>query len=88
MEQKNRGHMDWAESPIVEESETDFSATFCRCPEDSNLEVMRLCEMPGRQEDEKQLSHYWDHGLYFEGELHKLAVSLSCALFFWCNWTN
>jgi hypothetical protein len=69
--------MDWAKSPIVEESETDFSTTFSQNTEDSSLEVMRLCEKQSGQEDAKGLESCWDHGLYFEGELNRLAVSPS-----------
>jgi len=76
------GSLSWANSPVLEEDDTEFSTTFCDHPEESSLKVMRLCEQACIENDSKLLSCYWHEEHCFGGDLNRLAqLSDSCQIF-------
>jgi hypothetical protein len=76
------GSLNWVNSPILEDDDTEFSATFCEYPEESALEVRRLCERVDVENDDKLSSHYWYEEICDGGELNRLAVRLSYPILF------
>jgi len=81
MDKETGTYLDWADSLVLEDNDTDFSTTFCRQAEDVDLEVRRLCKRPGCNGDEKLAPYIWPQRVCFEEEIDQLAVSFSSPLF-------